>query len=250
MSIRICHFLLIAFIIDGISFLPKVRGQENRGGIKVFTKGFASCSASFFDSVRDKFDISIKNNVFLMVLKSDYSDFSYFFSKAFKPQGVLSIEFSNFNNEKIKKMEGMFSSCENLKEIKGLADFDTSKITNMAYLFNGCKSLSSISISSFETSSVTNMNKMFFNCSSLLYLDISNFNLKNIISADDIFEGINNLEYLDISKVKNGIAYIRNSPFNHIDNLTICQNEEFINNPKTARKCCFWMIEKHMCFIP
>ena len=239
MSIRICRFLLFVFIIEGISFLPKAKGQENRGSIKVFVKCFSSWRASFFDSVRDQFNISIKDNVFLMALKSDYSDFSYFFSKAFKPLGVLSIEFSNFNNEKINKMEGMFSGCENLKEIKGLADFDTSKITNMAYLFNGCKSLRSISISSFETSLVTNMNKMFFNCSSLLYLDISNFNLKNVISADDIFDGIINLEYLDISKVKNGNTYITNSPLNRIDNLTICQNEEFINNPKTSRKCSF-----------
>ena len=118
MSTRTFRFLLVFFILNEIGFLSKVKGQEIHGNITVVVKGFTSFNPSFFDSERDKWDLRIKNKVFSLALKKDYSDFSYLFSRAFKPQGVLSIEFANFDKEKIGKLEGMFSGCENLEEIK------------------------------------------------------------------------------------------------------------------------------------
>ena len=63
-----------------------------------------------------------------------------------------------------------------------------------------------------------------------------------------MIDGINNLEYLDIYNVNNGNTYITNSQLNRINNLTICQDKNFINNPKTNNICCLWIIEQHKCF--
>ena len=40
-----------------------------------------------------------------------------------------SLDLSNFNTANVTDMEGMFSKCTKLKEIKGLNNFITSKIS-------------------------------------------------------------------------------------------------------------------------
>ena len=57
---------------------------------------------------------------------------SYMFS------GCNSLEYldlTNFDTSNVEYMEGMFCGCLQLKEIKGINNFNTSQIKNMSYMF-------------------------------------------------------------------------------------------------------------------
>ena len=72
--------------------------------------------------------------------------------------------------------QGWFDGCENLTEVQGIENLNTSGVVDMFGMFQHCHSLTSIDISHFNTSKVTSMDGMFFGCS----------NLKTIILPDDI----------------------------------------------------------------
>ena len=47
-----------------------------------------------------------------------------------------SLDLTNFKTSNITDLSLIFNKCNNLKEIKGINDFDTSKITNMSKTFS------------------------------------------------------------------------------------------------------------------
>ena len=73
----------------------------------------------------------------------------------------------------------LFSGFENLTEIVGLTNLDTSESTSFERMFRNCKSLTTLDLSSFNTEKVTSMQKMFYGCRSLTTVNLSNFNTKN-----------------------------------------------------------------------
>ena len=75
----------------------------------------------------------------------------------------------------------MFNECINLKEIKGINQFNTDKVTNMSVMFQKCNVLEYLDLSNFNTSNVTDMSYMFSGCNNLKYLNLLNFtnNCKN-----------------------------------------------------------------------
>ena len=98
-----------------------------------------------------------------------------------------------------KDCSHMFDYCEDLENINGLHNLDTSNVLNMSYMFNGCRSLTSLDLSSFVTSNVTNMQGMFSNCESLHKLNLSFFDTSNVTDMSHIFECCYNLNNLNIS---------------------------------------------------
>lgn len=90
-------------------------------------------------------------------------------------------------------MESMFAHCNNLTEILGLENFDTSKVKNMTSMFYSCSNLQNLNLSNFNTSQVESMGWMFEQCSSLTNLDLSTFNTKNVKIMTRMFYGCKNL---------------------------------------------------------
>ena len=131
------------------------------------------------------------------------------------------LDLSSFDTAKVENMENMFGWNHQLKEIKGLNNFNTSNTINIKEIFWGCSSLERIDLSNFDTTYVENMegvfegcsklkeikglNKfntakvnymsyMFLECSELEYLDLSNFNTSNVKNMSKMFKGCSKLK--------------------------------------------------------
>ena len=94
----------------------------------------------------------------------------------------------------------LFAGLENLQQIIGLANLDTTKITNMSWMFHECYSLASLDVSHFNTANVTNMSWMFTECYSLASLDVSHFNTANVTDMSWMFKNCSGITSLDVSK--------------------------------------------------
>ena len=92
----------------------------------------------------------------------------------------------------------MFAFFENLTEIRGLNQVDTSEVTNMSFMFFGCQNLSSLDLSNFNTTKATSMAEIFWNCKKLTNLNVSSFDTSKVNDMYDMFNGCENLEHLDL----------------------------------------------------
>ena len=92
-----------------------------------------------------------------------------------------------------------FDGMENLTEILGISNLNTSEVTNMSYMFNNCSSLTSLDVSHFDTRNVTNMSNLFCFCSGLTSLNLSTFNTANVTNMSAMFNNCRSLTSLDLS---------------------------------------------------
>ena len=111
---------------------------------------------------------------------------------------IISIDFSNFNSDKITNMCYAFYKCKNLSKIN-LANLNTQNVNDMSYIFCRCKNLINLNLSNFNTSNVTNMKDMFSWCESLLELNLSNFTTNHVTDMYGMFCGCKSLKQLDLS---------------------------------------------------
>lgn len=145
----------------------------------------------------------------------------YFFSYGFN---IIEIDCSLINTGNVTNMTYMFGYCSNLKEIKGLENFNTSNVLYMTSTFVNCNSLVNLNISNFDLGKVVTVNNMFVGCSSLTnlifgydlgkgytqtknnYSDyILNLNSSNNLTHDSLMSIINNLYDLNLTyDVANG----------------------------------------------
>ena len=85
----------------------------------------------------------------------------------------------------------MFQLCSFLIKVN-FSNFNADRIRNFDSMFSGCDSLKSLNLSNFNTESVTDMKYMFFNCNNLHYLNLKNFKQNENLDYADIFNGITN----------------------------------------------------------
>ncbi len=109
------------------------------------------------------------------------------------------LDVSGWNVLNVEAMDGIFSNCTNLKEIKGLEYWDTSKVINMNAMFANCSSLLSLDLSKWDTNNLNKMERLFSNCSSLTSVDVSSFNTSNVTNMNRVFEGCQSLTSLDLT---------------------------------------------------
>ena len=82
-----------------------------------------------------------------LINKQRLKNYSKFFSKC----GFIdSINFIKFKETDIKNMSYMFNGCSNLKEIKGLKNFNTGEVTNMSHMFEKCYNLLNLDLSALD----------------------------------------------------------------------------------------------------
>ena len=155
---------------------------------------------------------------------------------------LISVDFSHFDTSLVTFMRYMLYGCSSLQQLD-LSNFDTSNVVNMAYMFYGCSSLQNLNLSNFNTARVESFDGMFKNCTSLKYLSLSNFNFDNASEyLEEMFLGLEKLEYIDLyvkdsyDNLKFEIIY--ENGLNNKDGLIVCQNKDFIDNPKAIYQCC------------
>ncbi len=105
----------------------------------------------------------------------------------------------SFADYKPYMLRYMFKDCDQLTEISGLENLNTSEVVDMCEMFYGCSSLKELDLSGFKTANVSNMYQMFYNCNSLTSLDVSSFNTEKVESMYKMFYNCNSLTSLDVS---------------------------------------------------
>ncbi|WP_245810478.1 BspA family leucine-rich repeat surface protein [Lactococcus piscium] len=125
----------------------------------------------------------------------------------------------------------LFKDLNNLTEIAGLTNLDTSEVTSMYNLFRDCSSLMTFDISNFSTSKLTNTRDMFRGCTSLLTLDLSTFNTKNVNDMRGMFRTCTSLNTLDISALDTSSVSTLMQMFEDVPltSLTLGDNFRFVN---------------------
>ncbi len=119
-------------------------------------------------------------------------------------------------------------ALENMTEIDGLENLNTSAVTDMESMFFGCYALTQLDLSSFNTSAVTNMNGMFSMCQALTQLDLSSFNTSNVKDFNCMFAFCNKLKMIDVSSFDISKATDMRQMFSYCGELTtICCDKDW-----------------------
>ncbi|MBQ7689271.1 MAG: BspA family leucine-rich repeat surface protein [Clostridia bacterium] len=92
-----------------------------------------------------------------------------------------------------------FYMFQNLSEIEGINNLNTSAVKDMYCMFYYCSSLTSLDLHSFGTANVTTMQNMFAFCSNLTSLDLSSFNTENVVHMGSMFMYCSLLSSLNIT---------------------------------------------------
>ena len=131
--------------------------------------------------------------------------------------------------------------CSSLESLD-LSNFDTNKVTKMEYMFNGSLSLNKLDISNFNFTSVKNMTNIFNNCPNLSYINLKLVSPNNLLLENLLT--INNTNLIICSEI-DGWNYtslkhlIKINCISNINRLLICYKKftEFINNNNICEIC-------------
>ncbi|EMF0157438.1 BspA family leucine-rich repeat surface protein [Enterococcus hirae] len=131
---------------------------------------------------------------------SGYKESPWYGNKKVDPKAIKKIVLSG----KVvapKDSERLFCNVNfnNLTEIEGLSQLDTSNVTSMVSMFSTLSSLTSLDVSGFDTSNVTTMENMFYDISSIKSLDVSGFDTSNVTNMKSMFQSLSSLTSLDVS---------------------------------------------------
>lgn len=103
----------------------------------------------------------------------------------------------NLNTSEVTDMGSMFAYCYSLSHLY-LQDFDTSNVTNMERMFEQCSSIEELDLSSFNTSKVTNMSFMFYGCTLLADFSVNGFDTSKVEKFSGMFSGCTSLTKLNL----------------------------------------------------
>jgi surface protein len=91
-----------------------------------------------------------------------------------------------------------FKEFENLEEIVGIENLNTSEVTTMRSMFDKCKKLENIDLSHFDTRNLKSMRSMFYDCIKLITLDLSSFNTDLVETMQYTFTNCSTLTCINI----------------------------------------------------
>ena len=130
-------------------------------------------------------------------------------------------------------------ALENMTEIDGLENLNTSAVTDMKSMFSGCLALTSLDLSSFNTSAVTNMNGMFSLCQALTQIDLSSFNTSNVEDFNGMFMFCNKLKMIDVSSFDISKATKMDYMFSYCGELTTIYCDKDWSNTSASSEYMF-----------
>ncbi len=135
-----------------------------------------------------------------------------------------------FSMEKTTSMYRMFYQNENLLQIEGLTNLDTTNVTNMDRVFASCSALTTLDVSKFNTSNVTTMNSMFGWCNKLTTITgFENFKTSSVIDFGWMFYLSESITTLDVSHFDTSGAIRMDDMFAHCASLTSIKGLENFN---------------------
>ena len=189
-------------------------------------------------ATKNDLPININQNNFQIEihLKSSLTSLESFFEGM---ENIISVDLSHLDSSSLTSVKKMFYKCTSVKSIE-IQDINTENLIDMSSMFEGCSGLTLVNFRNFNTDNVIDMNSIFSGCSSLKFLDISFFNLKNVSNNENMFKGIEKLAYLNLYGIRNFDKMIVEDNLNKIDNLVVCQKENFITNEKASKECCLF----------
>ncbi len=118
----------------------------------------------------------------------------------------------------------LFFNLNNLKNVIGEENLDTSQAKDMVYMFYHCVSMENLDVGNWDVSNVTNFSYMFSYCKNLTELDVSNWNVSKVESFDYIFSECIKLKWVDVSKWDTSSATTMKAMFdecNVINNIDV-----------------------------
>lgn len=142
-------------------------------------------------------DNNKNNRVGEIVEEDGINNFGDF--KIFKRVVKKAIFDSSFKKARPHYTDHWFDSCEQLKEVIGLENLNTSEIESMDYMFADCIRLEKIDMSCLSnTPKLRSAEKMFYLCYRLKKIDISNMDATNLTNMDYMFLYCNKLESVSL----------------------------------------------------
>lgn len=100
----------------------------------------------------------------------------------------------------INSLAGTFRECLNLREIKGLEQFQFNNVTDSTYCFSGCTEIKSIDLSQATFKILIKATGMFNQCFKLKTLDMRNVTPLQLRTTNIMFRGCNRLEMIRADK--------------------------------------------------
>ena len=140
-------------------------------------------------------------------------------------ESLVTLDLTNFYTSNVTIMWDMFKGCSKLQNLT-VPNFDTSKVIDMQSMFSGCKNLSSLDLSHFNTTDVQYMNEMFLNCENLRELNMLNLISDSLSSMYRMFYNCKSLEYLNIFNLTEDVQSITEMFEGSSNNFTICIKDE------------------------
>ena len=134
-------------------------------------------------------------------------------------EGIIEIDFSNFDTSLVTSMKSMFMNCIDL-EVIYFNNIETSLVKNMTSMFEGCSSLKSLDLSNFNTSLVKYMDSMFKGCISLTSLNLTSFKTPRLERISEMFYGCNFITNIELSNMNTSKVKDMNSIFYNCSLLT------------------------------
>lgn len=149
----------------------------------------------------------------------------------------------NMDTSNVTNMYGMFLGTSNLVSLD-LSNFDTSNVTRMASMFQEARSLTNLDLSTFNTSRLSDMGSMFDQAVNLTNLDLSNFNTSNVSSMENMFYGARNLTNINLSNFEtsnvttmygmfSGTSNIKNLNLSSFDTSKVSSMTQMFNSMKS-----------------
>ncbi len=143
-------------------------------------------------------------------------------------EGLNQLDTSNVTN-----MREMFKEMSNLTSLD-VSSFDTSKVTVMSYMFLGMKNITNLDVNGWNTSNVTSMYGMFSGMSSVTSLDVSGFDTCNVTTMREMFREMGNLTSLDLSGFDTSNVTDMSTMFYDMDNSTSLDVSSFDTSKVTT----------------
>ena len=179
-------------------------------------QGEESLGTIYWYSDADVVYMNEDSSYFFNYCEIDNNYFTIYFEELSDISGLL-----NVNSSKLKSIDHMFFGCSQLSNFDSISSWDTSNVTNMELTFYDCQMNSLLFASNWNTSKLENMHGAFESCSKITDLTpLSNWNISKVTDMSALFYGIgasslNGIGNWNISSVTN-----MSSMFDSCDNLT------------------------------
>ncbi|MEB7517461.1 immunoglobulin-like domain-containing protein [Enterococcus hirae] len=215
--------------------------DEDTGTLTIGAGELSSSAESPWNS--DKVDIKAIKKIVLAGKVVAPEDSAYLFSSDVtgakylnnltEIEGLNQLDTSNVTN-----MREMFKEMSNLTSLD-VSSFDTSKVTDMSYMFyrNG---VTSLDVSGFDTSKVTAMSLMFSGMNNVTNLDVNGWNTSNVTNMSGMFLGMSSITSLDVSGFDTSNVTTMSNMFRGMSNLTSLDLSNFDTSNVTDMSVMFY----------